>query len=273
METGKMISSNIMLLSGEERLSLAAPLFDAWDETMIWSALQGVMGKVWAAWDAQEGTPAAALCLVGDLAFLAGAGDGAAAHALVAHLKKELDSRNIFVVPRDATWNHELLAAFPDVREDERYAFYKDSGVFNRQNLQALRDNIAPNIILRSIDGELYDRVMRESWCHDFCSCFASKQDYLTNGLGVVALIGGQIIGGASSYTYYHGGIEIQVDTREDARRQGIASACSAQLILNCLDRGLYPSWDAANQASAALALKLGYRPKGAYPVWEVNGE
>ena len=65
---------------------------------------------------------------------------------------------------------------------------------------------------------------------------------------------------GASSYTIYDGGIEIEIDTRPDQRRQGLALACGAQLILTCLERRLFPNWDAHDLRSAALAEKLGYR-------------
>ena len=64
---------------------------------------------------------------------------------------------------------------------------------------------------------------------------------------------------GASSYTWYPGGIEIEIVTRQDVQRCGLGSACASQLILNCLDRGLYPSWDAANKTSLHLAESLGY--------------
>ena len=55
-----------------------------------------------------------------------------------------------------------------------------------------------------------------------------------------------------------------------DMRRRGVALACCARLILTCLDRGLYPSWDAANLESVALARRLGYRPAGPYDAWEL---
>ena len=35
---------------------------------------------------------------------------------------------------------------------------------------------------------------------------------------------------------------------------------CAAALILECEKRGIYPSWDAHNVESKALAEKLGYR-------------
>ena len=48
----------------------------------------------------------------------------------------------------------------------------------------------------------------------------------------------------------------------------GLALAVCAKLILTCLDKGLYPSWDAANLASVSLARKLGYQPGHHYEVF-----
>ena len=50
---------------------------------------------------------------------------------------------------------------------------------------------------------------------------------------------------------------------------------CSAALILACLRRGWYPSWDAQNPASLSLAEKLGYHFSHAYVAYEVyhNGQ
>ena len=41
----------------------AAPLFDGWQETLIWSCLQGVMGSIYVD-DAKE--PASAMAVLGD---------------------------------------------------------------------------------------------------------------------------------------------------------------------------------------------------------------
>ena len=67
-------------------------------------------------------------------------------------------------------------------------------------------------------------------------------------------------------------GIEIEIDTREDHRRKGLAYACGAKLILECLKRGLYPSWDAQNKWSVALAEKLGYHFDHEYTAYEITG-
>ncbi len=102
---------------------------------------------------------------------------------------------------------------------------------------------------------------------------FLGEADFLARGLGVVALRAGEIVAGASSYVVYHGGIEVEIDTRADMRRRGLAAACGARLLLTCFARGLYPSWDAHSPASVALAEKLGYVFDRAYPVYEVDGD
>ena len=56
-------------------------------------------------------------------------------------------------------------------------------------------------------------------------------------------------------------------------RNRGLASACGAALILECLERGLYPSWDAHTEISAALAEKLGYHVSHPYVVYEVEAD
>jgi predicted GNAT family acetyltransferase len=107
----------------------------------------------------------------------------------------------------------------------------------------------------------------------DFVSSFESKEKYLDIGRGVVITRSGKIVAGASSYTRYNEGIEIEVDTVEGERRKGLATAASAALILRCIDEGLYPSWDAQNMNSVHLAEKLGYELDYEYTAYEVSRE
>ena len=89
----------------------------------------------------------------------------------------------------------------------------------------------------------------------------------------MVVMKSGRIVAGASSYTRYIEGIEIEVDTVPKERRKGLATIASAALILRCLDEGLYPSWDAQNMNSVHLAEKLGYEFDHEYTAYEVAGE
>lgn len=78
---------------------------------------------------------------------------------------------------------------------------------------------------------------------------------------------------GAFSYTRYLEGIEIEVDTVPEERRKHLATIVCSALILNCLEEGLYPSWDAQNMNSVHLAEKLGYEFDHEYVVYEVTRE
>ena len=109
-------------------------------------------------------------------------------------------------------------------------------------------------------------------WANDLVSQYKDYGTYRKIGLGVVALKDGELAAGASSYSTYEKGIEIEIDTREDYRRKGLAYACGAKLILKCLERGLYPSWDAQNPWSVALAEKLGYHFSHEYTAYEIMG-
>ena len=101
-------------------------------------------------------------------------------------------------------------------------------------------------------------------------SSFESKEAYLRLGRGMVLMKGGRIVSGASSYSRYREGIEIEVDTVPEERKRGLATIVCAALILNCLEEGLYTSWDAQNLTSVHLAEKLGYELDHEYAVYEV---
>ncbi len=89
--------------------------------------------------------------------------------------------------------------------------------------------------------------------------------------IGMVVTKENIIVSGASSYTAYREGIEIEVDTIESERRKHLATAACAALILECIRMNKYPSWDAQNINSMHLAEKLGYEFSHEYPVYEVN--
>lgn len=89
-------------------------------------------------------------------------------------------------------------------------------------------------------------------------------------GKGMVILKAGEIVAGASSYTRYNEGIEIEVDTVEEERRKHLATIACSALILSCLEEGLYPSWDAQNMNSVRLAEKLRYEFDYEYVAYEV---
>ena len=234
----------------------AAPLFAGWEKGMILSCLQGHMGQV----RTRGGhPPESALCAIGDFCFFAGRPDP----ALVRQADRPL------LVPRTGDWAPVIRAvwgrrAVPFLR----YALCGAPEDFDRDRLAAFAAALPPGFSLSPILAGHYPLLTAQDWSRDLCGNFTGELDFVRDGLGFLALYRGVPAAGAASYAVCSTGIEIEVDTRPDMRRRGLASACAARLILECLDRGLYPGWDAHNLRSAALAQKLGYQPEGAYTAY-----
>ena len=242
-----------------------APLFDGWNETPIWSCLQGYMGRAWA--DHIQ-NPQSAQIVIGDLCFFAGVPD----MALVKHIPADVSAPNILMFPQTEGWEMLLEQVYKsNAQRLTRYAFKKDPGVFDFDKLRAYVKKLPAEYYIQPIDEKMYHRTKAESWSQDLCSQFPAYADYEKHGLGYVTLYNDKIVCGASSYTVYDKGIEIQIDTLEEFRRKGLALACSAKLVLECLARGLYPSWDSANTASMSLGQKLGYHFDREYTAYLVS--
>lgn len=238
----------------------AAHLFDGWDETLIWSCLDGTMGKLYCSDDGK-----AAMAEVADFAFFAGVPD----KRLLAHPF----SRNfMLLVPKSEEWSAAIEEFFGDtVCKVTRYATLKTNEGFDLPKLRSIAANPPEGCTLREIDEEIFHLSKKTPWMHDWTDQFADYDHYRRLGLGVVLIHSGEIVSGASTYTRYSRGIEIQIDTHKDHRGRGYASVTGASLMLMALDQGLYPSWDAANLTSLRLAEKLGYRFSHAYPAYALN--
>lgn len=239
-------------------------LFDGWEETLIWSCLQGVMGRIYADDLAQ---PASAMATLGDFTFYAGKVN----RELIAYRPADRRRDFMIMVPQNQLWEKaivEYYGAKAVVRP--RYAIKKEPDIFDRAKLARIVSSLPNGYELRLIDEPLYRLCGENPWSADLVSQFRDYEEYARLGLGVVVLKEREVVSGASSYSRYREGIEIEIDTREDFRRQGLASVCGAALILECLERGLYPSWDAQNKWSVALAEKLGYHYSHAYRAIEI---
>ncbi len=242
----------------------AEGLFEGWEETLIWSCMQGVMGKIYA--DSLE-NPASAMAVLGDFCFLAGKPD----KEMVQYGPKPGKKDVRIMVPQNEEWAELIRECFQEkAKEVVRYAIKKEPDVFDRELLQTIVDGLPKEYELRMMDEELFRHCRKIEWCRDWTVQYEDYARYRKYGLGAVILKDGEPVSGASSYSGYRGGIEVQIDTREDYRRRGLAGICGAKLILECLKRGWYPSWDAQNQWSAALAEKLGYHLAYEYVAFEV---
>ncbi len=241
--------------------SKAAGLFDGWQETLIYSCLQKVMGKIYVT---DPECPKSAMAYVGCFAFYAGEPDKEI-------VRNKPDGFTI-LVPQSKAWETCIEECFPKAKKVTRFAIKKDTK-FDKELLRSMVAKLPGGYELKEIDEKIYDLCPADPATRDFVSSFETKEKYLDLGRGMVIMKSGRIVAGASSYTRYREGIEIEVDTIEEERRKGLATIASAALILRCLDEGLYPSWDAQNINSVRLAEKLGYEFDHEYTAYEVSRE
>ncbi len=244
-----------------EDTSKVYELFEGWEETLVYSCLQKVMGDIFVT---DIDNPSSAMAFVGCFAFYAGIPD------------KELVINKpdgfVIMTPQNEEWGKLIEECFPDCKKVTRYAIKKNT-CFDRAYLQKLLEQLPAVYEKRKIDEDIYDMCLLDPVTRDFVSSFGSKEKYLKLGRGMVIIKDGRIVSGASSYTRYQEGIEIEVDTIEEERRKGLATVVCAALILQCLDEGLYPSWDAQNMNSVRLAKKLGYEYAHEYVAYEVAAD
>lgn len=244
-----------------------ASLWKGWQETLIWSCVQGVMGSIYVN-DLEN--PVSAMAVLGDFCFLAGKPDREFVLSEQALGKQGF----MIMVPQGDKWAQLIEECLGEkAKKVTRYATKKEPDVFDREKLKEYAAGLPDGYKLKMIDEKLFWQCKETRWCRDFVSQYADYALYRKHGLGVVICRDDEIVSGASSYAGYQGGIEIEIDTRADCRRRGLACICGAKLILECLERGLYPGWDAQNKDSLALAEKLGYHFDCEYRAYEVTQE
>ena len=114
-------------------LHAIAPLYDGWDDTLIWSCLQGHMGQAWAD---DVHAPSAAQVITADFCFFAGDASGPGARGLVAHIPSGYPKNEMLMASKEDAW-HGLIEDIYKGRCNKflRYAFKKEPGVFDRAKL------------------------------------------------------------------------------------------------------------------------------------------
>lgn len=242
------------------------PIFENMKDTMILSCLEGHMGTAWV--DDLE-NPTVAQILVGIFVFYAGDANAAAAEEMLCNIPE-----NILAIVNTDEWKKRIETIHEGrIEKFQRYAFKKNYEYLNRDKMEAFISKLPEGYELKKIDKHIASDSSFQNLSEDFTSQFESIEDYISKGVGYCILNDGQVVCGASSYSVYNDGIEIEVDTHPKHRRKGLATIASSALILDCLDRGKYPNWDAANLDSVKLAEKLGYILEEAYDTYYINYE
>lgn len=242
------------------------PMFKNMNDTIILSCLQGHMGT---AWVDDLINPTVAQILVGVFVFYAGDPHANATEELLLNLPED-----IIVIVNTGEWKNRIETFHNgSIKKFQRYSFKKNAEHLDPNHMQSFLSTLPEEYELKKIDSSLAYDPSLQALSEDFTSQYASIDDYIDKGVGFCILNNGQIVCAASSYSVYDDGIEIEIDTSPEHRRKGLATVAASALILDCLHRGKYPSWDAANLKSVTLAEKLGYVLEEEYDAYYIHSK
>ncbi len=248
-------------------------LAEAWQTVVPHAVCEGHQpGRVFATGGAR---PAGAwIWLSCGYLFLAGEPQDPPPHAAASRLLTETlwpawqasGESGLVLIPFSAAWEAALLAI---LQEQPYERIYRRPFVLNRSKFAAHGDwaaCIPAGLAMRRVDETLAARLGgMPTW--------ASTGDFLRKGIGYCLLAGEEIACSCTTVFASTTAVEIDVHTAEPYRRQGLASLAAAALIEDCLRGGRRPNWECFwdNEASCALAARLGFEVQDDYPVyyWE----
>ncbi|MGE6256850.1 GNAT family N-acetyltransferase [Heyndrickxia sporothermodurans] len=241
-------------------------MFENIDSTIVLSYLQGHMGNAWV--DNLE-NPTVAQITVGIFVFYAGNPNTNEAEELLYNLP----DFTLAIVDSDE-WKNRIETVHKGfIEKFQRFRFNKNPEDLDRVHIQELLSTLPEEYEIKRIDKNIAKASSFHELSEDFISQFDSIDDFIDRGVGYAILNKGQVVSAATSFSIYDDGIEIEVASHPNHRRKGLATIVASALILDCLDRGKYPSWDGANFESVELAKKLGYTFKESYDTYFVDNK
>lgn len=263
----------MMIELGKEKRQTIRLICEESEEVLVRGAAAGTVGRVWVP---KLENSSYCLVLVGDYAYLVGLPPrGSQALDLKSQLY-EIGS-HAYLIPQNERWADWLEEEFlGNLRKVSRYALKKDEHHFDMGVLKQYINSIPRGIRIKRMDDILYRQAQKHPWSHNLCMNFEDEAHFAEKGFGYAAVKAKELVAGCSACGAGEGIVEVQVSTKKEYRRQGLALACSAAFLLECLEKDLIPNWSAVNLQSVGLAEKLGYvydREYQVYQIKELEGE
>lgn len=160
-------------------------VFDSWEETIIWSCLQGIMGEVYTN-DAED----SAMAVLGDFAFYA----GNPCKELIRFQPENWNLDFIILVPQNEEWGKLIEKCYGDkAKKVTRYAIKKEPDVFSTEKLQQAVLDMPEGYELKMIEEPEYEMCRSNEWSKDLVSQYKTYDTYKVLGIGVVVLKAGEL--------------------------------------------------------------------------------
>jgi hypothetical protein len=172
-------------------------------------------------------------------------------------LFEHIKERTQFIFPNQS-WEGFAQNYFGNkLRSYERSRF--DPSNLELSYIQKFNEQIFPEgYVIQEINFETADYIDKKI-SNYFSLFFGGPSEFLKTGVGYCIKEGSELASFATAFLPFDKNLEMQVITLKNYRRKGFALRVCAKLIEFCLKNGITPCWDAANEQSANLALKLGY--------------
>ncbi len=195
-------------------------------------------------------------------------GRGSITDALFVYLDGEPEEESMARV--DSCFRNRPLVCLTEAWEERIRNRYPDAAVCLRTMMNPACRFTLPETIqvpegyrLDEMDQSAFER-------HPFShgKNYPCWEAFQAEGSGAVIYHGREIAAAASSFLSLDGEIELDVSTEESHRGKGLATACIARMLQDCMERGIIVHWDAQNDISRHLAEKSGFETDTAYPVY-----
>ena len=190
--------------------------------------------------------------------------------ALFVYLDGEPEDESIARV--DTHFRNRPLVCLTKAWEEQIRARYPDAAIYPRTVMKPVCSFILPEHIEIPEGYRLEDMDQAAFEQHPFShgENYPGWEAFRAEGSGAVVWYGDEIAAAASSFLSLDGEVELDVSTKEAHREKGLAKACIARMLKDCMDRGITVHWDAQNEVSRHLAEKFGFEAETKYSVYWV---
>jgi RimJ/RimL family protein N-acetyltransferase len=134
--------------------------------------------------------------------------------------------------------------------------------------VRQLKQHLPAGFTVKRIDATIANRLFNEGVLV-FRTYDRSPEKFVKEGIGFCVYECDKIAGVINSMAIYNGKLKGHIKTLEPYRGRGIATVVAAYLVEYCLENQIEYCWEATNQASVAVAKKLGFVEDGQMTVYQ----
>lgn len=225
---------------------------------LVHGVLSGAFGQAFA--DQPDHATVGMIC-IHDFVFFAGNAATPTATAMLQSCPP-----GAWLIGQDATWHKRFGEQWAQLKQKARFAFQAPA-VWARERLTALQHELPIGYTLKPITEANAARFAQLST--SLVDFDGQGQPTMAHSVGFGIEVEGQFVAGCAGAPA-GGMLDFEIQTALAHRRRGLATAVAAAMILHCLDYGLKPCWDAANEMSARLAEKVGFVGRTRYSAYQV---